>query len=202
VNVALVDYGAGNLHSVIKALTAVGAQVEVVDRADAIDRARAIVIPGVGNFETTRALAAGWRDHVRGALDRGAALLGVCLGLQWLFEGSAEAPDVPGLGAMPGACFRLTGNVKVPHVGWNTLERTARPSRLLEGVAPGASAYFTHSYAAPCVSETVASTTHAMPFSSVVERDRIFGVQFHPEKSGSTGLTMLRNFLRAADEDR
>jgi glutamine amidotransferase len=199
VNVALVDYGAGNVRSVIKALTAVGAAVDVVDRPEALDAARAIVIPGVGHFSTTASLGAAWREQVQRAVDRGAALLGVCVGLQWLFQGSAEAPDVPGFGAMPGICFRLTGDVKVPHVGWNTLEKT-RSSRLLEGIPDGASAYFTHSYAAPVVAETVAVTTHAVPFSAAVERDRIFGAQFHPEKSGETGLAMLRNFMRIAGE--
>jgi glutamine amidotransferase len=199
VNVALVDYGAGNVRSVIKALTAVGAAVDVIDRADALDGARAIVIPGVGHFSTTASLGTAWREQLQRALDRGAALLGVCVGLQWLFEGSAEAPDVRGFGAMPGSCFRLTGDVKVPHVGWNTLEKT-RPSRLLEGIPDGASAYFTHSYAAPVVSDTIAATTHGVPFSAAVERDRMFGAQFHPEKSGDTGLAMLRNFLRIAAE--
>jgi glutamine amidotransferase len=199
VNVALVDYGAGNVRSVVKALTAVGATVDVVDRAGALEGARAIVIPGVGHFSTTASLDTAWRAQVQRAVDRGAALLGVCVGLQWLFEGSAEAPDVPGFGAMPGRCFRLAGDVKVPHVGWNTLEST-RPSRLLEGIPDGASAYFTHSYAAPVVPDTIAVTTHAAPFSAAVERDRIFGAQFHPEKSGDTGLAMLRNFLRMAGE--
>jgi glutamine amidotransferase len=101
---------------------------------------------------------------------------------------------------MPGRCFRIEGPVKVPHVGWNSLDRTAAPSRLLEGIPNGASAYFTHSYAAPVVADTVAATTHAVPFSAAVERGRIFGAQFHPEKSGPTGLSMLTNFLRVAQE--
>ena len=158
------------------------------------------MVPGVGHFSTTKSLGAAWHEALRQAVDRGAALLGVCVGLQWLFEGSAEAPDVPGFGCMPGRCFRIEGAVKVPHVGWNSLDRTGRPSRLLEGIHDGASAYFTHSYAAPCVTDTVAATTHAVSFSAAVERDRIFGVQFHPEKSGTTGLNMLRNFLRVAGE--
>ena len=198
-NVALVDYGAGNVRSVIKALTAVGAAVDVVDRAESLEGAQAIIIPGVGHFSTTASLGAAWRDQVRRALDRGSTLLGVCVGLQWLFEGSAEAPNVPGFGAMPGHCFRLAGDVKVPHVGWNTIEKI-RSSRLLEGIPNGASAYFTHSYAPPVVADTIAVTTHAAPFSAAVERDRIFGAQFHPEKSGETGLAMLRNFLRIAGE--
>ena len=198
-NIALVVYGAGNLTSVIKALEAVGATVDLVSDARAIERARAIVIPGVGHFSATASLGESWMDAVRAAIDRGTPLLGICLGLQWLFEGSAESPETPGLGFIAGRCFRLEGDVKVPHVGWNSLDRTERPSRLLEGVPSGASAYFTHSYAAPLVAETIARTTHAVPFSAAVERDHVFGVQFHPEKSGQTGLKMLTNFMRLAE---
>jgi glutamine amidotransferase len=200
VRIALVDYGAGNLTSVVKAFVAVGAEVDVIADASQLTEARAIAVPGVGHFSATASLDGRWREAVREAIGRGVPLIGICLGLQWLFEGSAEAPEVPGLGCLPGSCFRLEGPVKVPHVGWNSLDRTGRPSRLLEGIPSGASAYFTHSYAAPVVAETVATTTHAVPFSAAVERDRIFGAQFHPEKSGPTGLTMLTNFLRVARE--
>jgi glutamine amidotransferase len=201
VRIALVDYGAGNLTSVVKAFVAVGAEVDVIADASLLADARAIAVPGVGHFSATASLDGRWRGAVREAIDRGVPLIGICLGLQWLFEGSAEAPEIPGLGCLPGSCFRIEGPVKVPHVGWNSLDRTGRPSRLLEGIPTGASAYFTHSYAAPVVAETVATTTHAVPFSAAVERDRIFGAQFHPEKSGPTGLTMLTNFLRVAREN-
>lgn len=197
---ALVDYGAGNLHSVIKALRAVGAEVELVGVAGALSGARAIVVPGVGNFAATASLGPDWMTAVRASVARGVPLLGICLGLQWLFEGSAESPATPGLGFEPGRCFLLEGDVKVPHVGWNTLALADRPTRLFAGVPSGASAYFTHSFAAPIVPDTVATTVHAMPFSAAVERDRVFGVQFHPEKSGATGLTILRNFLAVARE--
>jgi len=200
VKISLVDYGAGNLTSVVKAFVAVGAEVDVVDDASQLELAQAIAVPGVGHFAATASLDGRWRDAVFKAIDRGVPLLGICLGLQWLFEGSAEAPELPGLGCMPGRCFRIEGAVKVPHVGWNSLDRTAAPSRLLDGIPDGASAYFTHSYAAPVVAETVATTTHAVPFSAAVERGRIFGAQFHPEKSGPTGLSMLANFLRLAQE--
>jgi glutamine amidotransferase len=198
--IALVDYGAGNLTSVVKAFVAVGADVDVVNDASLLGGARVIVIPGVGHFAATASLDGRWREAVSAAIGRRVPLLGICLGLQWLFEGSAEAPEVPGLGCMPGRCFRIEGPVKVPHVGWNSLDRTGVASRLLDGIPDGASAYFTHSYAAPCVADTVAATTHAVPFSAAVERDLIFGAQFHPEKSGPTGLGMLRNFLRVAGE--
>lgn len=201
--IALVDYGAGNLTSVIKGLAAAGADVHVISAPEALGDPDAIVVPGVGHFAVTASLAGAWRETIFGFVDRGVPLLGICLGLQWLFEGSEEAPDVPGLGLMPGRCFRLTGDVKVPHVGWNTLEPVDRPSRLLANLGHGpTSAYFTHSYAAPIGPDTVARTTHGVPFASAVERELVFGVQFHPEKSGETGLAILRNFLGIVREGR
>lgn len=195
-SIAVVDYGAGNLTSVIKAFTAVGADLRVISAVDDLNGARAIVVPGVGHFSATASLGPEWRTAVLAGLGRGVPLLGICLGLQWLFEGSAEAPDVPGLGLLAGQCFRIEGDVKVPHVGWNSLTLETRPSRLFDGIPTESSAYFTHSYAAPVVSDTMATTTHAVRFSSAIERGIVFGAQFHPEKSGRAGLTMLANFLR------
>lgn len=195
-SIALVDYGAGNLTSVIKAFRAAGADVRVVSTVEGTVGARAIVVPGVGHFSATASLGPEWRSAIQQALGRGVPLLGICLGLQWLFDGSAEAPETPGLGLIRGRCFRIEGDVKVPHVGWNSLTIDSRPSRLFEGVTPESSAYFTHSYAAPVVADTMATTKHAVPFSSAIERDLVFGAQFHPEKSGKTGLKMLTNFLR------
>ena len=151
-------------------------------------------MPGVGHFSATAALDSEWRAAIRDALERGVKLFGICLGLQWLFEGSDEDEEVPGLGVIAGRCRRLPPTLKVPHVGWNSLEIRG-PSRLLAGVEPGTQAYFTHSYAADITPEAVAVTTHAAPFASVVETDRVFGVQFHPEKSGTAGVRMLRNFV-------
>lgn len=198
--VALVDYGAGNLTSVMKALRAVGADVRLASGASDLEGAGAIVVPGVGNFAATASLGQAWSSAIGQAVERGVPLLGICLGLQWLFEGSAESPDTPGLGVEPGRCFHLEGDVKVPHVGWNTLTLSDRPTRLFAGVPSGSSAYFTHSFAAPIVADTVATTVHAMPFSAAIERHRVFGVQFHPEKSGATGLAILRNFMAVAAE--
>lgn len=195
-SIALVDYGAGNLNSVVKAFKAVGADVKVVSAVEDINGAQAIVVPGVGHFSATASLGPEWRTAVLSALGRGVPLLGICVGLQWLFEGSAEAPETPGLGLIAGRCFRLEGQVKVPHVGWNSLTLASRPSRLFNGIPSDSSAYFTHSYAAPVVADTIAATTHAVAFSSAIERGIVFGAQFHPEKSGRTGLQMLTNFLR------
>ena len=199
-SIALVDYGAGNLTSVIKAFKVLGADLRVVSTVDGTTDARAIVVPGVGHFSATASLGPEWRTAVQSALGRGVPLLGICLGLQWLFEGSAESPETPGLGLIQGRCFRIEGDVKVPHVGWNSLTLDDRPSHLFAGVPSESSAYFTHSYAAPVVAQTIATTTHAVPFSSAIEHGIVFGAQFHPEKSGKTGLKMLSNFLRVVQE--
>jgi len=200
VTIALVDYGAGNLTSVVKGFRAVGADIRIVDTLEGLDGAAAIVVPGVGHFNATASLGPEWQRQIAGHIHNGTPLLGICLGLQWLFEGSEEAPELPGIGMMAGRCFRLSGDVKVPHVGWNTLDNTSSHSRLLGGLPAGASAYFTHSYAAPLGPDTAAATTHGVPFAAAVERGRTFGVQFHPEKSGATGLAVLRNFLRVVQE--
>ena len=207
--IALVDYGAGNLTSVRKALTALGADFSTPDRPGECAQAAALIVPGVGHFGSTAALDDEWREAIGAAVRRGVPLFGICVGMQWLFEGSDEAPDVPGLGVIPGRIARLQGSaehrLKVPHVGWNALDfrsptapGAGGESRLLRGLPSGSPVYFTHSYGAPVTSECVAATTHANTFASVVERDNVFGVQFHPEKSGDAGLRILRNFLEAA----
>jgi imidazole glycerol-phosphate synthase subunit HisH len=199
VTVALLAYGAGNLASVRKALAAAGAEVRTTTGAADLAGASALVVPGVGHFGATAAIDAGTRSAVHAAIDEGRPVLGICLGMQWLFEGSEEAPGMPGLGIFQGTCFRLQSNgaLKVPHVGWNRL-RIERAGRLLEGLDEGAYAYFTHSFAAPICEGTSATASHGSPFAAAVERDLVFGVQFHPEKSGDAGLRILRNFVEAA----
>jgi glutamine amidotransferase len=196
--IALIDYGAGNLTSVRKALLAVGADVHVPRSPSELDSALAVIVPGVGNFLSTSAMSEEWREAILGTVGRGGSLLGICLGLQWLFEGSTEAPDCSGLALMTGFCDRLEGgaDLKVPHVGWNSLH-FPRESRLFEGIPEGSQVYFTHSYAAPVTNDAIAVTTHGQPFTSAVERGQVFGVQFHPEKSGDVGLRVLRNFIDA-----
>jgi glutamine amidotransferase len=199
--IALIDYGAGNLTSVRKALTALDAEFVTPSMPSALLDVTGVIVPGVGNFAATEALTEPWRASIRAAVDRGVPLLGICVGMQWLFEGSDEAPGVPGLGALPGRVRRLQGDaarrVKIPHVGWNALDMP-RPSVLLRGLEPGAHVYFTHSYAAPVTPACVGASTHGQPFAAAVERDHVFGVQFHPEKSSDAGLRILRNFLAVA----
>lgn len=190
----LIDYGAGNLTSVRKGFAACGVATVTPAAPGELADADAVVVPGVGHFDATRALDEPWREAIRAAVNRGVPLLGICVGLQWLFEGSEEAPDVPGLGLLEGTCARLPSTVKVPHVGWNALDLT-RPSRLFAGIPAGSQVYFTHSYAAPVTGACVAAATHGVPFAAAVERGNVFGVQFHPEKSSATGLQVLRNFL-------
>jgi len=199
-SIALIDYGAGNLTSVRKALTHLGASFETPSSPAGLASSTGVIVPGVGNFAATAALGDEWRSAIADAVGRGRPLLGICLGLQWLFNGSTEAPALTGFGAMTGTCTRISnadgaGHFKVPHVGWNSLHAT-RPSWLLEDIGEGDQVYFTHSYAAPVTVDCVASTTYGVEFASVVERDSICGVQFHPEKSGDVGLQILRNFLR------
>jgi glutamine amidotransferase len=201
--IALIDYGAGNLTSVKKALRFLGADFSVPGQPSELKDARGVIVPGVGHFGATARLEGEWRDTIDRVTKAGTPLLGICVGMQWLFEGSDEAPEVSGLGAMRGRLGRLRGDadrrLKVPHVGWNALEfggpEASTLPRLLRGIEPGTEVYFTHSYAAPVTGDTAAATTHLDRFASVVERDNVFGVQFHPEKSGEAGLQMLRNFL-------
>jgi glutamine amidotransferase len=193
--IALLDYGAGNLTSVRKALSAVGAAHVTPALPDELLGATGIVIPGVGHFGATRAIDAPWRAAILAAVERGVPLLGICLGMQYLFDGSDEAPGTPGLGLIAGRCTLLPSVVKVPHVGWNDLA-VQRPSPLLAGIPAGAQVYFTHSYAAPISPDTVARSEHGGAFAAVVERRHVFGVQFHPEKSAAAGLSILRAFLQ------
>ena len=196
--IALIDYGAGNLTSVRKGFAAAGAELFTPAEPAALEQARGIVVPGVGNFGATAALEGTWTSAIRQTLDRGVPLLGICLGLQWLFEGSDEAPAVKGLGALAGRCSRLpqSDGIKIPHVGWNSLH-VPRTSRLLHGVDENTQVYFTHSYAAPVTGEAAATCEHGAVFAAAVEANHIFGVQFHPEKSSDAGIRILRNFVAA-----
>ena len=198
--IALIDYRAGNLTSVRKALAAVGAEVFVPAQAAELAGAGGIIVPGVGHFGSTRALDRTWIAAIAEHVRQLRPLLGICLGMQWLFEASEESPELHGLGALAGRCVRLAGgrdDIKVPHVGWNTLS-LQRQSWITAGVPSDSQVYFTHSYVAPVTGDAVAVTEHGETFAAVVERGHVAGVQFHPEKSGEVGLRMLRNFVERA----
>ncbi len=192
--IAIVDYGAGNLTSVVKAIKHLGCECIVTSDANDVRCATKAIIPGVGNFRATQPLARGpLADALQTAIAIKRPILGICLGLQWMFEGSDEAPEMHGLAAFSGTCTRFSERVKSPHVGWNRID-VDPGSRLLCGVSPGAYVYFTHSYRAPLCDATVAACTYDTPFTAAVERDNLFGLQFHPEKSGDVGLKILENF--------
>ena len=192
--ITLVNYGASNLASVRKAFEYLGAEVNVAVNAAAVDCADKLVLPGVGHFAATAALQkTGMHAAIARAIDAGKPFLGICLGMQWLFEGSSEAPELAGAGVFRGRCTSFPATVKSPHVGWNTLE-VRKQSRLLNGVSSEAFVYYTHSFAAPSSEDATAVTEYGLPFAAAVDRKNVFGVQFHPEKSGLIGLTILKNF--------
>jgi imidazole glycerol-phosphate synthase subunit HisH len=197
-SIQIVDYGAGNLASVLKAFAAVGADARIATAPHMLDGAGAIVVPGVGHFAATGTLGDAWRASIRAAIAARTPVLGICLGMQWLMSGSDEAPNTAGLGVFSGRCTRLAGALKVPHVGWNTIDARDDGCALLDGIGDGATAYFTHTYAVPVIDEAVATTTYGQTFAAVIAADRVFGAQFHPEKSGSAGLRLLANFARLA----
>jgi len=192
--IAIVDYGAGNLNSVKKAFDYLGVKVVVTAQPEVVAAADKIVLPGVGHFSALGGLEnLGLRDAVLQGAKAGKPFLGICLGMQWLFEGSDEAPECAGAGIFAGRCRPFPSSVKSPHVGWNSLA-VREGSRLLRNVASDSFVYFTHSFQAPVIEATTAATEYGAPFSAVVEQENIFGVQFHPEKSWTVGLLMLKNF--------
>jgi glutamine amidotransferase len=199
--IAVIDYKAGNLTSVVKALNYLGAETLVTQDPEIVISAPKVVLPGVGHFQATQLLQElGLTDAVRESVAKGAWFLGICVGLQWLFEGSTEAEGTKGLGHFGGMCERFPAlydgaELKSPHVGWNSLEGVWADSRLLRGVRDGGFVYYTHSWRAPVVEATAAVTEYGGPFTAVVERENVMGVQFHPEKSSAVGLQVLRNFV-------
>ena len=194
--IGVFDYGAGNLRSVQNTLGAIGAQYELIHDAAGLRRADKIILPGVGHFgQTTRALDdLGVRDTFVERIRAGVPFLGICLGLQALFESSEEAPEQRGLGIFPGTVRRFQGDVRIPHMGWNQLE-PKRPARLLRDAGEKPFVYFAHSYYCPLVSGTAATCDYTVPYTALLEHENVFGVQFHPEKSGAVGLRIVRNFV-------
>jgi glutamine amidotransferase len=192
--IAIVDYGAGNLTSVKRALDHLKANVVVTRDPDVVARAEKIILPGVAHFSSIAILdRTGLRAAILQRTEQGVPFLGVCVGMQWMFGFSDESPGTAALGLFAGKCERFPADVKSPHVGWNSLA-CDDSSRLLRGITTGSYVYFTHSYRAPMIEATVARSEYGGEFSAAVEQDHLFGVQFHPEKSGATGLKLLENF--------
>jgi imidazole glycerol phosphate synthase glutamine amidotransferase subunit len=199
--VTLVDYGAGNVASVERALQRLGAETQRANTPERILPAESLLLPGVGHYATLiRALdERGLREPLLEVIGRGAPFLGICLGLQALYESSDEAPALPGLRLLPGRVQALPATVKLPHMGWNQVQSRGA-SRLLAGIENAAYFYFAHSYAAlaGAGADAVATCTHGTSFVAVIEKDNLYAVQFHPEKSGTPGAWVLQNFLRLA----
>ena len=192
--IAIVDYGAGNLTSVKKALDSLGVSAIITADAEQVSGADKLIVPGVGHFGATAALEHnGMGAAIKAAIGRETPLLGICLGMQWLCAASTEAPELVGLGIFAANCTHFPSAVKAPHVGWNEL-MLLRGSRLMIGLPRKSFVYFTHSYRVPVIEHTVATCEYGGPFSAVIEQGRIFGVQFHPEKSGLAGKQLLKNF--------
>ena len=194
--IAILDYGAGNLRSVENTLAEIGAAYTLVRYPAALSAARKILLPGVGHFgQMMRSLDA---LSIRGALlDRiaaGVPFLGVCLGMQALFAGSEEAPEIPGLGLYPGTVRRFPADARVPHMGWNSLELRSG-ARLLSGLPERPYVYFAHSFYVPPDERASALCTYGLAYTAALESANVFGVQFHPEKSAAIGLRIVRNFV-------
>jgi glutamine amidotransferase len=194
--ISILDYGAGNLRSVENTLGAIGAEYELVRDAGALRRATKIILPGVGHFgQMMRALdEMQVRDALVERIRAGVPFLGICLGLQALFESSEEASEARGLGLFAGRIEKFSGAVRVPHMGWNSLQR-ARESRLLEGTGETPYVYFANSFYAPAVRESSAICSYGVRFAAVIEHANIYAVQFHPEKSGAVGLKIVGTFV-------
>jgi imidazole glycerol phosphate synthase glutamine amidotransferase subunit len=195
--IAVLDYGGGNVGSVIKAIEYLGLSGERVDQPAVLKSADKIIFPGQGHFG---AMMKGIEERemlapLKETFAAGKPFLGICLGLQALYESSEEAPGVPGLGILPGSVARFQGVFKVPHVGWSQLD--IRPdTELFRGVANGSFVYFCHSYYGPVTPEACAVTEYGQTFASGIEIGKVWAVQFHPEKSGEVGLKVLSNFLK------
>lgn len=192
----IVDYGAGNIRSVQNTLSELGADFIVTNDPAAVIQAEKIILPGVGHFgQMMQAIdRLRLRDVLLERIHAGIPFLGICIGLQCLFEGSEESQGSRGLGLFPGCIRRFTGNARIPHMGWNSLEKT-KPSKLLASLEDGTFTYFAHSYYAPVNESTAATCTYLHPYSAVLEKDNVYAVQFHPEKSGPVGLRVVQNFL-------
>lgn len=194
--IAVLDYGGGNVGSVLKAIEYLGYSAQRIEKPAELEAAEKVIFPGQGHFG---AMMKGLQERellapLKQAFAASKPFLGICLGLQALYESSEEAPGVRGLGILPGCVTRFQGVFKVPHVGWSQLD-VRSDSALFRGIAEGSFVYYCHSYYGPVIPQACALTEYGQTFAAGVERNRIWAVQFHPEKSGEVGLKVLKNFL-------
>lgn len=198
--VGIIDYGAGNLRSVVRACQAAGLKTRILAEPGEMVAVRALILPGVGHFGygMERLAGGGWVEPLKELVAMGKPLLGICLGMQLLFEGSEESPEQPGLALLPGRVVRFRGDLKVPHMGWNQLEFTDNHwgQKLFQGLNTGAYCYFVHSYFVEAAErkQVAAWSEYGRPFAAAVAAPGLWGVQFHPEKSSRDGLRILKNF--------
>jgi glutamine amidotransferase len=194
--IAILDYGAGNLRSVQNTLEAIGAPFQLADDAEGLMKASKIILPGVGHYgQLLRSLdAMRVRQPLLECIRAGVPFLGICLGLQALFTDGEEAPEQKGLGLFPGSVRRFPEGSRVPHMGWNSLE-PVRDSQLLRGLGAKPYVYFAHSYYCPVTDAAAALCTYEVPYTAILEHENVYGVQFHPEKSGPIGLRIVKNFV-------
>ncbi len=201
--IAIIDYGAGNIRSIEKALEHIGAAVQVTDEPSVVTRAQAVVLPGVGSggAAMARMTQRGLDDAIRQSTQEGKPFLGICLGMQLLADHHAEG-EVDGLSLFAGEVRRIPHGPKIPHMGWNQVKPQRSALAIFEGIQPDAYFYFAHSYYVEPLDQqgAAAVTDYGSPFCSVIVTERVWGTQFHPEKSGSVGLQLLKNFLRWVKE--
>lgn len=192
----IVDYGAGNIRSVQNTLEELGAAYAVTNNPEQVAQATKVILPGVGHFgQMIHAIDnLGLRVPLLERVRAGVPFLGICIGLQCLFEWSEESPESKGLGIFRGRVKRFAGDARIPHMGWNSLE-WIKPSQLLRNLSDSAFTYFAHSYYAPLIAATAATCTYIHPYTAVLEHENVYAVQFHPEKSGPVGLQVMKNFL-------
>ena len=194
--IAVLDYGGGNVGSVLKAVDYLGCPAQRVDEPAELEASDKIIFPGQGHFA---AMMKGLEERkllapLRTAITSGKPFLGICLGLQALYQSSEEAPGISGIGLLPGCVTRFQGVFKVPHIGWSQLELQGN-TKLFNGVEDGSFVYYCHSYFGPVTTQTCAATEYGQKFAAGVEMKNVWAVQFHPEKSGEVGLSILKNFL-------
>jgi len=199
--IGIIDYGAGNLRSIENAFKSFNSKVRILKEPDELEKIDSLVLPGVGNFGDAMKRLRKFREPLLEKIDTGMPFLGLCLGIQLIFEKSEESPGVKGLEIFEGKCIRFKKNVKIPHMGWNQIEKT-KDCKILKGIESGSDFYFVHSYhVVPKDRDIIVTTTnYGIKFPSVIEKDNIFATQFHPERSGALGLKILKNFLAITNE--